>query len=233
MISIFLPIRKGSKRVKNKNIKKFNKYKLGLTELKIYQLKKLREKVINKNILKHKIEFIVSTDIPKVINFCKKFNWIKIHKRKLRDSGDNSLQRLINLIPDICSGDHILWTHVTSPLFSSDSYLDFIDYYLKNRKKMKSRSAFSADLIGKFVYCKKRKWISHDQKIKKWPRTQDLNPLYIKNSAAIIAEKKIYINQNDRLCNNPIPIIGKRENGFDIDDISDFNIASKIKNIPI
>ena len=45
MISIFVPIRKGSKRVKNKNIKRFNKYKLGLTELKILQLKRLKEKV--------------------------------------------------------------------------------------------------------------------------------------------------------------------------------------------
>ena len=53
MISIFVPIRKGSKRVKNKNIKRFNKYKLGLTELKILQLKRLKEKVVKKKFFNH------------------------------------------------------------------------------------------------------------------------------------------------------------------------------------
>ena len=43
MISFFIPIRKGSKRVKNKNIKKLENYKLGLTELKINQLKNLEQ----------------------------------------------------------------------------------------------------------------------------------------------------------------------------------------------
>ena len=42
MISIFIPIRKGSKRVKNKNIKKIGKFNLGLTEIKIKQIIKLK-----------------------------------------------------------------------------------------------------------------------------------------------------------------------------------------------
>ena len=40
MISFFRPIQKKSKRIKNKNINKLENYKLGLTELKINQLKK-------------------------------------------------------------------------------------------------------------------------------------------------------------------------------------------------
>ena len=42
MISIFVPIRSGSKRVKNKNIKKIGKFNLGLTEIKIKQIFKLK-----------------------------------------------------------------------------------------------------------------------------------------------------------------------------------------------
>ena len=38
----FLPIRKGSKRIKNKNTKSLPDLKLGITELKINQLNKLR-----------------------------------------------------------------------------------------------------------------------------------------------------------------------------------------------
>ena len=43
MISFFIPIRKGSKRIINKNLKKLPKYNHGLTELKIIQLKNLRK----------------------------------------------------------------------------------------------------------------------------------------------------------------------------------------------
>ena len=42
MISIFIPIRKNSKRIKNKNIKKIGKFKYGLTEIKINHLEKLK-----------------------------------------------------------------------------------------------------------------------------------------------------------------------------------------------
>ena len=44
MISIFIPIRKGSKRIKNKNFKSLPKFRFGLTELKIRQLEKLKTK---------------------------------------------------------------------------------------------------------------------------------------------------------------------------------------------
>lgn len=233
MISIFLPIRKGSKRVKNKNIKKFNKYKLGLSELKILQLKRLREKVIRKKIFKHDFEFIVSTDILSVIDFCKKFHWIKIHKRNLRDSTDNSLQRLINLIPSICNGNYILWTHVTSPFFSSSAYINFLKMYFRYSKINRSKSGFSAEIIGKFVYSKKKKWLSHNEKALKWPRTQDLDPLYIMNSAAIIAEKNIYLNQKNRLCKKPLPITVNSKCGLDIDNNEDFEALKKVKNFLI
>ena len=42
LISIFLPLRKGSKRVKNKNLKPLPNFKQGLTELKIKQLRKFK-----------------------------------------------------------------------------------------------------------------------------------------------------------------------------------------------
>ena len=41
-VCVFLPIRKGSKRIKNKNTKSLPNLKLGITELKINQLNKFR-----------------------------------------------------------------------------------------------------------------------------------------------------------------------------------------------
>ena len=43
MISFFIPIRKNSKRIKNKNITKIGKYKYGLTQIKVTHLKRLKK----------------------------------------------------------------------------------------------------------------------------------------------------------------------------------------------
>ncbi len=222
MISIFIPIRSGSKRVKNKNIKKIGKFNLGLTEIKIKQIFKLK-KILGKS---RKIEFVIATNCLKTLKYCKKFEWIKTYKRSESISGDHSLNKLIDIIPEICEGEFILWTHVTSPLFNSKCYNEFIKSFFK--KKIK-RSTFSADLIQKFLYQKEKKWISHNNKKNKWPRSQDLKPTFIVNSAAFMASRKTYEKAKDRLCKNPYPLISKGNTGFDIDTRDDFEKLKKLR----
>ena len=217
MISIFIPVRKGSKRVKNKNIRCIGKYKLGLLEIKLKQLEKLIK--INNN--KYNFEFIVSTDSKIVKDYCNKFNWIKVHKRSKNLSGDHSLQKLINIAPKICKGDFILWTHVTSPLFISKDYMSFLNIFFK-KGRSKLPSAFSAELIQKFIYSKTQGWVSHNINKIKWPRSQDLKNLYIMNSAALIAHKKTFLNDKNRISKNSFPIITSKKAGFDIDTMEDF-----------
>lgn len=217
MISFFIPIRKNSKRIKNKNTKKINNFKLGLTEIKILQLKKFLKNKFN-NI---KYEFIVSTDCNKVKLFLKKYKWIKIHNRSEKLSTDDCLEDLIKEVPKICKGNFILWTHVTSPLFNENCYDKFISEFIKNIKKFDS--AFSADVAGTFVMNDKKKWISHNPKLNKWPRTQDLKNLYLVNNAAFIATRSIYLSKKDRLGGKILPLVSKNLTGFDIDNLDDFN----------
>ena len=76
VIDIFLPCRRSSVRIKNKNIKKFSDKKFGLFELKIAQLVSVKG---IRNI-------IVSTNDKKIINFLvrKKIKKIIIDKRNNR-----------------------------------------------------------------------------------------------------------------------------------------------------
>ena len=129
-------------------------------------------------------------------------------------------------MPKICNGEFILWTHVTSPLFNEKDYEKFINDFFKKVNK-KTKSAFSADRIQKFILNSERKWISHNRNQKKWPRTQDLQNFYIVNSAAFIAEREVYTKYRDRLCNNPLPLESRTDSGFDIDEIQDFNLLKK------
>ena len=99
MISIFVPIRAGSKRVKNKNIKKISNFQLGLTEIKIKQLLKLKKKLGKKK----DIEFVIATNCSKVLDYCKHFKWIKTFRRNSKNSGDHSLDKVIKLAPKICT----------------------------------------------------------------------------------------------------------------------------------
>ena len=232
MISFFIPIRQNSKRIKKKNIKKLGIYKFGLTELKIKQLQKFRKKIKSDQTLKKvNFEYVISSDDIVVKKIVKSYDWIKFHKRQKNLSTDNSLDKLIKFVPNICKGDYILWTHVTSPFFNEESYIKFIKFFLKHN--MKFDSAFSANKINSFIFnstCKK--WISHNRNKIKWPRTQDLDLLWEINSAAFIAKKQIYIKNMDRLGPNPLPIESLNNESFDVDDLEDFKKLKKlIKNV--
>lgn len=222
-ISIFLPIRKGSKRLKNKNIIPFKNYKLGLSEIKIKQLLRLKKILHNKI----DIEIIVSTDIKKIIKNFSSIKNINFHYRSKKLSSDNSLQRLIKLTPKLCKKNYILWTHVTSPLFDEYQYIRFINIFFKK----KCKSAFSCSINGKFLLDEENNWISHNYKKIKWPKTQNLKKIYEIDSAAFIAERKIYEIYKDRLDKRPYPIVTKKYLGLDIDDLDDFKIFKKISNL--
>ena len=90
----------------------------------------------------------------------------------------------------------------------------------KNNKNIKS--AFSADKIQKYMFRKDKKWISHNYKESRWPRTQDLPNTFVLNGAVFIASRKAYTYRKDRLCNAPTPIISSGNSGFDVDTIEDF-----------
>ena len=226
IISFFLPIRQNSKRIKNKSFKRINKFKYGLTEIKINQFKKIKKYFTNgsKN---YELEFVVSSDSRKIENYVKKFNWIKFHKRTKKLSTDNSLDKLIQKIPEICSGNIILWTHVTSPLFRHWDYIDFIKKFLKNKK---NKSAFTGTPINSFIFNNsKKKWISHQRrKNRMWPRTQDLDKIFEVNSAAFIAYKSVYKRYKDRLDSKPLPIVIDKKKSLDIDNKKDFTLFKNI-----
>jgi N-acylneuraminate cytidylyltransferase len=229
MISFFIPIKKVSRRVAAKNTKKVYRFKLGLTEIKINQLKKFRYKIKKDNVLKNFFfEYVISSDDLKIKNFLKNYPWIKFDNRPKKLARDDCLEDLIKHVPKICKGELILWTHVTSPLFNHSSYIKFIKKFLENKKNFDS--AFTASAISSFIYNKsKKKWLSHNKFINKWPRTQDLDKIYSLNNAAFISKREIYTKLKDRIGNKPLPIESYEnpDEIFDIDNKKDFNNFKK------
>ena len=110
MISVFLPIRKNSQRILNKNTKIFAGVEGGLTRIKLEQLIKV-----------DKVDRIyVSTDCHKSKKIAQEMNSNKIeidHRPKKYCSSNTTTDSLIQYANSIIAEGIIIWTHVTSPLF--------------------------------------------------------------------------------------------------------------------
>jgi len=222
-LTVFLPTRKGSQRVKNKNTKPFGGYAGGLLELKLKQLSKLDVDQV-----------IFSTNDELSIAFAEKmiqdFPILKIDIRPNHlASSTANLSDLIAYVGEIVMTEHILWTHVTSPMVDDKTYIDAINKY-KSALETGYDSLMSVTSFKNFLWNEDRKDIinrSSNNNIR-WPQTQDLEDLYEINSAIFIAPKKIYRKNLDRLGNKPYLYKMSKIESVDVDWEDDFKIAEAV-----
>jgi len=224
-LSIVLPIRKGSQRVKNKNIRPFSKEGKSLTELKITELLKIKnvdEIVITSNYEEaiEQIEAIAKND-PRV----------KIDRRPEHlCTSETIVKELIEYMPTITKGKHILWLHVTSPFVKAKDYQDAIDKYFEALKNGHD-SIMSVTEIKQFLWSdKSKKIINIEESDNPWVQTQDLEPLY-EIHAFYINSRENYLSMSDRIGKNPFLYKLKGSKVIDIDYEDDFELARKIYNL--
>lgn len=216
-ISFFLPTRKGSERVINKNTRPFAGIEGGLVENKIKQI--LAAKRID--------EIIFSSNDEKCLEVAQKYtsdSRMKIIERpeELCLSSTN-LQDLICYVPTITDAEHILWGHVTTPLAGAEEYDRAIEKYLYNL------SAGYDSLVGvtelkNFLLNKEGQVINNTTDIP-WPRTQDLEVLYEINHTIFLAKRDVYIEQKNRLGKKVLLHVMDEICSKDIDWEDDFRIA--------
>lgn len=217
-INVFLPCKKNSVRVKNKNKRIFANIRFGLVKIKLNQL--IKAKLIDK--------IYLSTNDKKIIRYAESINNKKviIHLRKdiSLSKSTTMTQKLISHASKIIPNDHILWTHVTSPFISSKIYDETIKVYKKMLKKKRYDSLMTVTKIKGFIWNDKKS-INYNYKKTKWPRTQDIKPLNKINSAIFINSRENFIKYSDRLGKKPFMFELKKYYGLDIDDIEDFYLA--------
>jgi CMP-N-acetylneuraminic acid synthetase len=217
-ISVFLPMRKGSQRVKNKNIRDFSGVVGGLTYIKLSQLLEVKEITT----------IIVSTDDEKVKEIAKSFNSNKIvidDRPSNLASSNTSTDDLIKYVPSIINKGAVLWTHVTSPFIDSSAYSQAIKCYFNNLNN--NDSLMSVTEIQKFIWNESGP-ITYDSNKEKWPRTQTLSPLYEINSGIFLADIEIYKNQQNRIGKKPFFFKLDSKMALDIDWKDDFDLAEAL-----
>ena len=215
-ITCFLPCRKGSERVKNKNIRPFVNFKHGLISIKLNQL--LEVDAID--------EIVLSTNDLDIIEYAQSLQSekITIHKRDdSLSSSATSTDEVITLANDLIHEGHILWTHVTSPFLNSTEYSKIIEAY-KSALEEGYDSLMTTTLIKGFIWDENGA-VNYNREIEKWPRTQTITPLHEINSGVFLASKKIYNDKLDRIGDKPKLYPLDKMSGFDIDWPDDYTLA--------
>lgn len=213
---VFLPCRRGSQRVPNKNTRSFAGIEGGLLRIKLAQL--LESKNIDK--------IYLSSDDDIVLEIGASMNDKRIIIDRRPDflcQSSTSTDDLINYVPELIKDDAtILWTHVTSPFLNAKTYDKMLEKYYTLLSEYDSLMAVNK--LQTFIWDKKGS-INYDRKNEKWPRTQTLESLYEVNSGAFIADRNVYIKKLDRIGSNPYLYVLSKMESFDIDWEDDFKMA--------
>ena len=215
---VFLPCRKGSQRVPNKNTRIFAGIQGGLLRIKLETLAK--SKLVD--------QIILSSNDEEVLRIGRDFNNPKLQVLVRPDSlctSQTSTDELIAYVAELVQEGTILWTHVTSPFLSAETYDKMLTIYHENKGIYDS--LMSVNVIRDFLWNENAP-INYDRNKEKWPRTQTLQPIYEPNSGAFIADVSIYKTMKDRIGNKVFMFETSKLESLDIDWPEDFDFAEQL-----
>ena len=212
-ITAIVPVRKGSQRVKNKNLRPFGN--TTLLDLKLQTL--LQIKTLD--------NIIVSTDSEQAIEIAKSYN-IPTHKRDPYYASSNCTNsEFFENLGQSIEGDYLMYTPVTAPLIKPETYYDFINRFfnvLDNHDSMLTAT-----------YVKDHMWLDNkpiNYDPTNAPNTQDL-PDIIKLTYGInIISKKNMIECKNVVGKNPTFYLLDGDETVDIDTPLDFKFAEFLYN---
>lgn len=223
-IIAFLPCRKGSQRVLNKNTRQFAEIKGGLTKIKLTQL--INCKKIDKVIVSTDDEYV--KEIAGDILSASDKNYEILDRPKGLATSETSTDDLIAYVKEIIPTGHVLWTHVTSPFITPDIYDDVILNYKKGITDKIYDSLITVSKHQGFFWNEERKPLTYNSSEEKWPRTQTVQPIFEINNGIFLASSKIYKQYNDRIGIKPQMYELDHYASLDIDWEEDFYFAEDI-----
>lgn len=210
-ITAVIPVREGSRRLKNKNVAPFAGTNLLLN--KIAQLKQVQEIT----------DIVVSSDSDMMLQMAAQAG-VKTHKRapEFCDEKSKTFGEVVSHICQNVSGDHILWATCTAPLVFPKHYRQAIACYHQ-------ALAEGYDSLASFEMIKRYLWdengpINYELGVKHVP-SQQLPPLYIVTDGILLAPREKMIEWNYFHGKNPYRFILDKRTSVDIDDGLDLACA--------
>jgi N-acylneuraminate cytidylyltransferase len=212
-----IPVRKGSRRLKNKNILPFNGSTL--LENKINQLK-----CVNKI-----SSIVVSSDCDIMLGIANNMG-VKTHKRDIiyADEVSKPFGEVVSHICENVSGENIIWAPCVCPLVDSEIYLDAINTY-KNIILKGYDSLISVELFKHYLW--------DDEKPLNYQLglghilSQNLPLLYVVMNGIFIAPRLKMIEWKYFHGSTPFKYILDKRSSIDIDDVYDYECAKSWLNM--
>jgi CMP-N-acetylneuraminic acid synthetase len=206
------PMRAGSKRVPDKNIRMMNG-------------RPLYEWAIDMALTCEKIDkIILTTDIQEVLDKYKNHDRIITLERpeNLRDNCD--INWVMDDVLNRVDGEHFIQLQVTSPLLTKETTDNSIETYFDNLEN--HNTLFSVYPMQLRVFDKDKKPVNH--KLEDAPTTQDLDLWYVEDNAIYIFSRSSFNKNNKRVIGQqdlPYLLPISKIDSADIDDEEDFELA--------
>ncbi len=214
-LSAIIAVRKGSKRVIDKNIRPFAD--TSLLEIKIKQL--LRTSGIN--------EIIVSSDCERMLGLAS-LHGVNAIERDTQYTNDTvPMNKVYRHLASLANNKHILYVHVTSPLLKDSSLQSAIVKY----QNLPDRYDSLASVKGLKEYLWNQDGpINYDPSYH--PRSQDLQEIYALNFAINIIDKDLMMERKNIIGSKPFLFALDKIESIDVDHEEDFLLAELIyKNL--
>lgn len=210
-ITAVIPVRAGSRRLKNKNVAPFAGTNLLVN--KIEQLKKVPEVS----------RIVVTSDSDMMLQMAKNAG-ADIHKRapEYCDESTKTFGEVVRHVAENVEGDHILWATCTSPLVFPNIYSQAISEYFPALEN-------GYDSLVAFERIKRYLWdengpINYELGLKHVP-SQELPDLYIVTDGILLAPREKMIEWSYFHGRNPYKFIVDKRTAVDIDDGLDLATA--------
>lgn len=210
-ITAIVPVRAGSRRLKNKNIAPF-----AGTNLLVYKIEQLKK-------VDQVDEIVVSSDSEIMLQMAKE-SGATIHKRapEFCDETTKTFGEVVRHIAENVDGDDILWATCTSPLVTPKIYSRAIaEYYPALQAGFDSLVSF--EVIKRYLWDDHGP-VNYELGLKHVP-SQELPNLYIVTDGILLAPRKKMIEWSYFHGPNPYRFIVDKRTGCDIDDGLDLATA--------
>lgn len=211
-ITAIIPARKGSQRVKNKNIKKFADSTL--LEIKINQLKKIAGLE----------DIIVSSDCEKSLEIAKRLG-VSTHIREeyFASSEATNSEFFENLAQSI-EAEYFMYSQVTSPLLSINTYSECLREFRTNNN---IRNLVTATSVKHHLW---KDGSPLNYNVKESPNSQDLPDIYSINYGISLISRQDMITYKNIVTENPVFYVTDEIESIDIDTEFDFMVAEMVYN---
>lgn len=210
-VTAVIPVRAGSRRLKNKNVAPFAGTNLLLN--KIEQLKKVDEVA----------RIVVTSDSDMMLAMAEQAGAM-VHKRapEFCDETTKTFGEVVRHVAESVEGEHILWATCTSPLVFPAVYKQAIAKYWDALKE-------GYDSLVSFERIKRYLWdengpINYELGLKHVP-SQQLPDLYIVTDGVLLAPREKMIEWSYFHGRNPYKFIVDKRTAVDIDDGLDLATA--------